>query len=153
MTVSPNNQLLNEVNNANLWFSARKSKCLWAKEVTSDQIVSTLEGEMTAQVGDYLCRGESNDTWPQKAKTLFAKYEPTADYNSDGWQKFTPKPDSAGVQAAQINHAFDVIASWGNLAGKPNDYLVKNDSDKKVDYPEDVWVVSREIFEGTYEKY
>ena len=149
---NPNSELLDEVNQAKLWFSARKTKSLWAKEITSDQTVSTLEGEMTAQIGDYLCRGESKDFWPQKSKTLFAKYEPTEEHDSEGWQKFTPKPDAAGVQAAQINHAFEVIASWGNLAGKPNDYLVKNDADKNVDDPEDVWIVSQEIFEGTYEK-
>ncbi len=152
MTPNPNTELLDEVNHANFWFSAHKTKCLWAKEISSDQTVSTLEGEISAQIGDYLCRGESDDTWPQKAKTLFAKYEPTEEHDGDGWQKFNPKPDAAGVQAAQINHAFEVIASWGNLSGKPNDYLVKNDADKNVDYPDDVWIVSREIFEGTYEK-
>ncbi len=145
----PNKELLDEVNNANQWFVAHKTKPLWAKEITSDQIVETLEGEISAAVGDYLCRGESGDIWPQKAKTFFAKYDATEEYD-DGWQKFCPKPDAAGVQAAQIEHAFQVIANWGTLTGQLGDYLVKNDVNKDVTYPEDVWIVAKAIFEGTY---
>ncbi|WP_298859944.1 hypothetical protein [uncultured Gimesia sp.] len=147
----PNKELLDEVNRANSWFAARKTKCLWAQEVTDDQSVSTLEGELIAKAGDYLCRGESGDTWPQKAKTLFSKYEATEEHDNAGWIKFSPKPEAAGVLAVQIKHAFQVIASWGELTGQPDDYLVKNEADKNVEYPEDVWIVNRAIFEGTYE--
>lgn len=147
----PNKELLEEVNRARSWFAARKTKYLWAREITYKQSVSTLEGELIADTGDYLCRGESGDTWPQKAKTLFAKYEATEEHDKDGWIKFSPKPEAAGVLAVQINHTFQVIASWGNLTGQPGDYLVKNEADKNVEYPEDVWIVNRAIFEGTYE--
>ena len=146
-----NKELLEEVNRAGSWFTARKTKPLWAREITDSHRVSTLEGELIADTGDYLCRGESGDTWPQKANTLFAKYEPTAERDEDGWVKFFPKPEAAGVLAVQINHTFQVIASWGNLTGQPGDYLVKNEADKNVEYPEDVWIVNRTIFEGTYE--
>ncbi len=147
---NPNKQLLDEVNNASLWFPARKTKCLWAKEITSEQTISTLEGKMSASVGDYLCRGESGDTWPQKAETLFNKYNATKEYDKNGWRKFMPKPEAAGVQAAQIQHAFRVIASWGKLKGRPGDYLVKNDADENIEYPDDIWIVAQAIFEGTY---
>ena len=146
-----NVELLDEVNSANQWFTARKTKCLWAQEITDDQSVSTLEGDRNDQAGDYLCRGESGDTWPQKAKTLFAKYEATEEHDKNGWIKFSPKPEASGVLAVPIKHAFQVIASWGELTGQPGDYLVKNEADKNVEYPEDVWIVNRAIFEGTYE--
>ncbi len=147
----PNKELLEEVNRARSWFAARKTKPLWAREITDNQSISSLEGELIAVAGDYLCRGESGDTWPQKAKTLFAKYEATEEHDKDGWVKFSPKPEAAGVLAVQINHAFQVIASWGILTGQAGDYLVKNEADKNVEYPEDVWIVNRAIFEGTYE--
>jgi hypothetical protein len=147
---SPNQQLLDEVNHAGLWFSAHKTKPLWAKEITSNQTVVTLEGEISASVGDYLCKGVSDDVWPQKAETLFQKYKATEDIDHEGWQKFIPKPETAGVLAVQIHHSFQVITSWGELKGQPGDYIVKNELDKNIAYPEDVWIVAKNIFEESY---
>lgn len=146
-----NKELLDQVNKAGIWFRAYKTKCLWAKEIDSEQTIETLEGSVSASVGDYLCRGDANEVWPQKASSLFTKYEATTETDSEGWQEFSPKPDAAGVMAAEIEHSFKVNASWGELAGKPGDYLVKNETERDVEYPEDVWIVSKSIFEGTYE--
>lgn len=146
-----NQRLLDEVNAAGLWFPASKTKPLWAKMLNGDCSVETLEGKMAAHSGDYLCRGTTGESWPQKAETLLKKYSATGERDGDGWEKFIPRPEEAGVQAARIEHPFSVKASWGELQGNPGDYLVKSEADKDVTYPDDIWIVKQTIFEATYE--
>ncbi len=147
----PNRALLNEVNRAGTWFQAQKTHPVWAKRLSAAQSVSTLEGLLEANAGDYLCRGPAGELWPQSVKNLESKYEPTGLIEADGWQQFTPRPDGASVKAAQINHDFTVHATWGELRGKSGDYLVKNAADQDVPYPDNVWIVARSIFQATYE--
>lgn len=147
-----NQKLLDEVNQAHLWFHARKVKCLWGKAVPQTQTVTTLEGEITANEGDYLCRGVDGEIWPQQAETLLAKYEAVSEFDNQGWQKFCPRSDDAGVLAAQIRHPFTVNTKRGALAGQPDDYLVKHAADEPVEYPDDVWIVAKTIFKRTYER-
>ena len=80
---------------------------------------------------------------------LLSKYQPT-DTVKDGWQLYTPNPDSTGVMAAHLDHAFTVEASWGTLSGKPGDFVVKNFEDRDVAYPSDVWIVDQARFRATY---
>lgn len=147
---SANKGILDEVNAAGVWFHAKKVRPIWAKEVTECQTVDTLEGSETVEAGDYLCRGAAQEIWPQSADSLRKKYDPTDEADDEGWRKYVPKPDAKGVLAAQIDHAFKVHATWGELSGKSGDYLVKNYDDKDVDYPEDVWIVDRDLFTATY---
>ncbi len=148
---TPNQKLLDEINQASLWRPARKTKCLWGKVVQQTQTVTTLEGELTAKEGEYLCRGVNGEIWPQNAETLLAKYEAISEFDNQGWQKFCPRSDAAGVMAAQLRHPFTVSTNRGALAGQPNDYLVKHAADERVEYPDDVWPVAQDVFELTYE--
>ena len=145
----PNQILLDEVNRADLWFHAKKVRPIWAKQVDADQTVETLEGTETVKAGDYLCRGEIGEIWPQSASSLHKKYVPT-DEIADGWTKFTPNPDGKGVFAAKVDHAFSVHASWGELSGKSGDFVVKNYDDGDKAFPVDVWIVDAALFEATY---
>lgn len=147
----PNRELLNEVNRGGAWVHAKKTQPLWARRLEVAQSVSTLEGIQKANAGDYLCRGPAGELWPQSAKSLETKYESTDLTEPDGWRKYTPRPDGAGVEAARIPHAFTVQTTWGAQQGNPNDYLVKSAADRDVPYPDDVWIVSRSIFQATYE--
>jgi hypothetical protein len=52
--------------------------------------------------------------------------------------------------AAQIAHAFCVQTSRGPLYGKPDDYLLKEQDDADVKYPQQLWIVDRELFEQSY---
>jgi hypothetical protein len=52
--------------------------------------------------------------------------------------------------AAQVNDPFTVEATWGALTGKSGDYLVKQFADRDQPYPEDVWIVDRQLFDATY---
>ena len=149
---SANVGLLDEINRAQAWFLAKKTRPIWAKKVQQDQTVKTLEGEESIRAGDYLCRGEAGDVWPQKAESLEAKYKPTDTIDDDGWRKYEPDPDDQGVLAAQVAHPFAVQATWGRLSGKAGDYVVKNFDDKNTDYPQDVWIVDQDLFHATYER-
>ncbi len=147
---SPNQALLDEVNGASSWFHAKKTRPIWARRAEEDQTLTTLEGEETVSAGDYLCRGEAGDVWPQKEKRLRSKYQATDTVDEEGWRLYTPNPDATGVMAAQVDHAFTVEATWGTLSGKPGDFALKNFEDRDVAYPEDVWIVDQKLFRATY---
>ena len=97
-TDSSNRELLAEVNATGTWFRAKKTRPIWAKLVTDDQTVQTLEGEEEVKAGDFLCRGEIGEIWPQSAASLGKKYVET-DEIEDGWCKYQPNPDAQGVMA------------------------------------------------------
>lgn len=144
LLVNPNGHLMPEI--VGKLLEARKNKPLWAKRLDASQVVATLEGNLQAHAGDYLCRGIVGEQWPQKEKKLLEKYCPSGEFDSDGWQRFDSRPDSQTVEATAIPHAFRVIAQWGELAGKAGDYLVRSRTD-----PTDIWLVDKTIFEASYE--
>ncbi len=127
-------------------FETRKTKSIWAKRVEVKQEVETLEGRLVAGLDDYLCRGIVGEFWPQKHSKLLEKYVPTDEIDSEGWQRFHPKPDAAPVEAAQVATVFRVTAHWGELTGKANDYVVRCKADST-----DIWIVDKAIFEASYE--
>ncbi|MCD4734503.1 MAG: PGDYG domain-containing protein [Bacteroidales bacterium] len=148
-----NKRLLYEVNLSGKWKHYKKTKPMWAKKLDQPETVETLEGPITYQEGDYLCKGHSKDIWGQKAESLIKKYDPVPDSKPDleGWEQYTPKPDTKGVMAASIDFDFSIEhPSWGTFNGNAGDYLVKNFEDKDIEYPEDIWIVKKEIFESTY---
>lgn len=140
---NPNAEILAEAEP--LSFLARKNKGCKAKKLEQDMTIDTLEGEVSAKAGDWLCKGVAGEPWPQKEEKLFATYDQTSAPDAEGWVEFSPKPDSEAVQAAQIDHPFQVIASWGTLAGKAGDYVVHRPGDTT-----DVWIVDKGLFEATY---
>ena len=154
---SPNKTLLDEANAAGQWFHAKKTRPIWAKELEADQTVKTLEGEEQVAAGNYLCKGEAGDLWPQTAEELFKRYTATYEVGThevaddDGWRKYQPRPDAQGVLATRIAHPFEVHAAWGKLTGKPGDFLVKNFQDRETAYPADMWIVDQTLFRQTYE--
>lgn len=145
-----NRPLLDELNRARAWFHARKTAPIWARRLTQDQEVPTLEGVVTARAGDFLCRGEAGEVWPQAAAKVEARYTATDIVDADGWRKFLPRADSEGVMAAQVPRVFQVQTAHGTLSGKAGDYLLKNCRDRDVPYPADVWVVDQRLFRATY---
>ena len=147
-----NEAIFQEVNGAGLWFHAKKTRPIWVRLLEHEETVKTLEGEEQVPAGNYLCRGEAGDIWPQNKDRLTAKYTLTDEVDEQGWRKCDPKPDAAGVMAAQVSHAFQVQAKWGLLSGKPGDFIVKNYEDRDNDNPEDVWIVDQGLFEATYER-
>jgi len=151
-----NQELLQEVNLAGTWFAAHKTKPLWARRVDAAETVASPEGDLEAKPGDYLCKGAAGEFWVQLESTLLAKYAETGQSARDDeggvWLEYAPRPEGAGVMAAQIGHPFEVHSSWGILSGKNGDYLLKRWADRESEFPADVWTVDRAVFESTYER-
>ena len=150
-TGSANKVLLDEANAAGRWFHAMKARPIWVRRLEAAQTVKTLEGKEQVAAGDYLCKGEAGDIWPQNATDLNQRYTVTGEIAADGWAKYEPRPDAQGVLATQIDHPFEVHAIWGRLTGKPGDFLVKNFRDSGASCPADVWIVDQTLFRQTYE--
>lgn len=149
---NPNRAILEEADSNRLWFHARKTRPIWAKRLDQPQQVQTIEGLEMVPAGTFLCRGEAGDIWPQSLDRLADKYQAAGETDSDGWQKYVPRPDNQGVMAAQIPYAFTVHTTWGELRGKPGDYLIKNYEDRDAPHPSDVWIVDQKLFAATYER-
>lgn len=49
---------------------------VWAIQIDHAFTVQTLEGEVTGDAGDYLCRGLTGETWPVDRRVFEALYEP-----------------------------------------------------------------------------
>jgi hypothetical protein len=147
----PNRAILQEADSNRLWFHARKTRPIWAKRLDQPQQVQTIEGLETVPAGTFLCRGEAGDIWPQSPERLADKYQAVGETDSEGWQQYVPGPDNQGVMAAQIPHPFVVQATWGELRGKPGDFLIKNYEDRLVTCPADVWIVDQRLFAATYD--
>lgn len=155
LSKSDNKLLLQVINARNSWRHYKKTKPIWAKKLDADKTVDTLEGPVTYRAGDYLCKGPSGDVWGQEEVALFKKYDPAPNTKADreGWLKLIPKTDAAGVMAAAVDHDFSVRHPvWGTFNGRAGDYLVKSYEDKDTPYPEEIWIVKKDIFESTYEK-
>ena len=148
----PNAELLDELNRSQAWFHAKKTGPIWAQKVEQDRTVETLEGTEAVKAGEFLCRGEAGDVWPQSAGNLEAKYAPTDTVDDDGWRRYEPRPDAEGVLAAAVDRPFSVETKRGRLTGKAGDYAVKSFRDKDTAYPADVWIVDQALFGATYER-
>ena len=147
-----NTAILKEVEQAGLWFRAKKTRPIWVRRLEREETVVTLEGPEQVPAGNYLCRGEAGDLWPQSAAKLTAKYTLTDERDLQGWRKCIPLHDAAGVLAAQVPHPFTIEAEWGRLSGKSGDFLVKNYTDYDSPDPDDVWIVDQYLFGATYER-
>jgi hypothetical protein len=146
----PNQQLLDSIDPAS-WRHFKKTKSIWARRLEQPQAISSREGELQANAGDYLCRGIEGESWPQSADKLNSKYSETQNVDADGWQEFQPRADAEGAYAVAIDDPFHVTSTYGVLEGRAGDYVVKHATDRLTAYPDDVWIVARSIFVATYE--
>ncbi len=150
MSSPRNRRILDEVNRAKAWKHALKKRPVWAQPVRRSTRVETLEGLVQARAGDYLCRGEAGEIWPQKGARLNQNYVSTSVVDSEGWRLFMPNRKAKGVWAAKVSHPFSVEADRGKFSGKAGDYLIKNYDDKEVEYPQSIWIVDKVLFAKTY---
>jgi hypothetical protein len=56
----------------------RKHQITWAKKLNRPMRIPTLEGDVMAQPGDYLCIGPKGEPWPQPSDRFEAHYRPAA---------------------------------------------------------------------------
>lgn len=142
--LNPNGQLLAAVEQR--LRLARKTKPIWARRLEADQTIQTLEGSIHAAAGSYLCRGVVGEFWAQAESKLREKYSESDEFDSEGWQRFDPKPDAPLVEATEVDEPFQVESHFGTLSGKPGDYIVRSTTDGS-----DVWIVAKAIFDASYE--
>ncbi len=134
------------------WFAAHKTAGLWARQLERPEVVNTLEGPSQAAAGDYLCRGPAGELWPQAVSSLLAKYTPTNEIDGEGFRRWVPDPAASRVMASELAGPVVVVTSWGRLEAAAGDFLVKSWGDRGNPRPSDVWPVSREVFEASYER-
>lgn len=51
-----------------------KHQVTWARRLDEAQLVHTIEGDVRAEAGDYLCIGPAGEMWPQAAARFEATY-------------------------------------------------------------------------------
>lgn len=59
-----------------------KHQITWAKKIDRPRIIHTIEGDVIAQAGDYLCVGANGEKWPQKPERFEAHYEPATTHRA-----------------------------------------------------------------------
>lgn len=154
MTHDPekNRVLLEAANERGEWFEARKTQGLWAKRLDDDTTVETKEGPLEAKAGDYLCRGVEGELWPQSEASLEKKYTATDRVDEEGFRYFDVKdtPDTHVMAAPIREGAVSLSTAWGEMTGETGDLLVKRVEEREVALPEDVWIVTKGVFEKTY---
>ena len=134
------------------WFSAVKTAPVWARLLTEPCRIKTLEGWMTFEPGQYLCKGPFKDVWGQNKSSFLEKYKALFGEKDDhGWQKYIPIPDRCRVLALQMDRPFTVRLPQGTLFGKEGDYLVKQFVDTLSD--QQAWIVDKEIFTQSYQSF
>lgn len=147
-----NRALLDAVNARGEWFEARKTQGVWARRVDEAMTVESKEGPLEARAGDFLCRGAEGELWPQGEASLLEKYAPTAQVDSDGFRYFDVRdtPETHVMAAPIREDAVEVETDWGTMRGQAGDFLAKGLEERDAAYPQDVWVVSKSVFEKTY---
>lgn len=135
------------------WKVYQKVAPLWARRLTQDEAVRTLEGTISAKAGDYLCRGVEGELWAQKPEKFELKYRAEGAVDPQGFGLFVPIAATNRVYARRVATSFCVATDFGTLEGKPGDYLVQKwgPFPPKGEVPErDQWVVARTVFEKSY---
>jgi len=149
---SSNKALLDQVNKSNRWMHVHKTAGMWGKELTSNQKIKTLEGEEHAKAGQILCKGIAGELWPQEKAQVERKYVKTKVTDGE-WTKYSPRRDLPGFWATPVKGDFQVQTQWGVMKGKDKDYLLKNFNDGNKEYPTDIWVVDRKLFNKSYAQF
>ena len=147
-----NTPLLDEINGAGNWFRAKRKRPVWAKRIDCATDVETMEGVIAANTGDYLCRGELGEFWPQPSENLLCNYDATKTVDGDGFRLFLPARSQPGVLAVQMKRKFTIQTKEGILNGKVGDYVLKSFADRDIEYPLDLRIVDSKVFRKTYQR-
>ncbi len=152
------------------WRRARKTRPMWARAVTADEIGKEFQtadrAVEKARAGAWLCVGIANEPWFQSLEKIEAKYERGGtemkkfefDEAPREYQLFQPRPGvmnwaacvrGPGIAGFSIRPGYDPTAPLHSAAGG---YVVKGDvADPYQDKPDDIWLVQESLFETSYE--
>jgi len=109
-----------------------------------DGVCRTKEGEVSFKAGDAILTGVEGEQWPVERPKFDASYDAVSPTKHGENGQYCKKPIQ--VFALQMNEPFYVNVSWSDdrLEGKPGDWLLQYG-------PDDYGVVSKSIFEKTYQ--
>lgn len=167
-------QTLDWIRRQNAWFRAKKTKPIWARPVSPDEIgkeFQTVDRAIEqAKEGYWLCVGVAGEPWFQTFERIEAKYEPgdeeekqfEFDSKPFTYRVFKPKDDVFNW-AAQVRGRFQDREING-FTIRPNydmnhplhsdagGFVVMDDvPDPYQAKPTDVWLIQQALFESTYE--
>lgn len=155
------------------WNIAKRTKKIKAKPLVSllvdrSVINKLLIDTLETKDDSIICIGENNDIWQQMPSKLLQKYN-VIDVDNDGWMVCEPKPENS-VNCVEITNILSTsimdhkgdwnpsekyfIVAWGesfsistgeNVNAEVGDFICQN-----REYPDDIWIVSRKIFNNTY---
>ncbi len=110
----------------------------------TDGVCVTKEGDVFFKSGDAIMTGVEGEQWPIERSKFDASYQPISPTKTGEDGQYAKKPIT--VYALQLNEPFYVDVSWGSgrLEGQPCDWLLQYG-------PDDYGIVSKSIFEKTYE--
>ncbi|MCY2964154.1 MAG: hypothetical protein NT069_11065 [Planctomycetota bacterium] len=152
------------------WRRVRKTKPIWARAVTADEVGKEFQtadrAVESAREGFWLSVGVAGEPWFQDRAKIDAKYTPgesvSKQFSFDDapreYQVFHPKPDvmNWGAQiVVPTRKGFNIHPSYDPslaLFSPSGGYVVKPDvDDPYADEPDHVWLVQQPLFESTYE--
>lgn len=141
--------------NSTPWRYYKKFAPIYARRVTTETVVHTLEGDIILPIGHYLCQSvDIGEEWGQAEERLLAKYVKVDKYlDKNTNQTYVPNPEQEGVVAMEMDNDFSVPNKLGELGGKgghPGDFLVTDYSNKNVLDESRMWVVGHSFFVNTY---
>ncbi len=128
--------------------SFRKVSFLRARPLTEKDyqqrggVITTKEGRVSFEVGDYLARGISDEEWPIPGRFITTAYRRISAPDAEGFCSY----HVLGTRLAlQIRTKFTIqYDSATILTGKAGDYLVCSG--------EKVWITDGSIFERSYKR-
>lgn len=141
------------------WSTYRKNPVtIDAIKLTAPRVIETLEGTVTANVGDMLICGTESEYYPCTPQTFAETYERLKAHVADsqtpqetlqemhttiGWQRYRSRP--VHVKAAPIKERLEIETQRGTLIGDAGDMLIRR-SDT------DIYPCKPEIFAKTYKR-
>jgi len=152
------------------WRLARKTKPIWARAVTADEVGKEFQtadhATEIAREGYWLCAGVAGEPWFQKLETIAAKYDRGAEemkqFPFDDrpclYTIYRPRGDvlnwaaqvgGPGIEGFFVRPRYDMEHPLYSPAGG---YVVRDHvADPYEGSPDDVWLVQQSLFQQTYE--
>jgi len=163
-------QTLEWIGKNRAWRHARKTKPIWARPITMEEIGKEFQTAdraiETAREGAWLCVGVAGEPWFQSEAKINAKYDraesvtKTFDFDDEPHEYYVYNPKEnvrnwvAQVEAPEIG-GFSIRPGYDRnteLHSPAGGYVVKGDvDDPYADDPDDVWLVQQSLFDSTYE--
>lgn len=111
---------------------------------TTEGVCATLEGDVRHALGDAIVRGGHHDVWPVARPVFEATYEPVGATRAGEPGVYAKRPIEVLALQLVASAAVTLSGGRGRLYAEAGDWIVEHAHGELA-------VVSRDIFEGTYD--